>query len=47
MANCLDSGTTLANPYFLEGCQYEEELLSVSLEEFWDPIGLLYVLDID
>ena len=37
----------LVNPYFLEGCEYEEDLLSVSLKDFWDPVELLYVIEMD
>ena len=32
---------------FPEGFEYEEDLLSVSLKDFWDPVELLYVIEMD
>ena len=33
----------LADLYFPDGFEYEENLLSVPLKEFWDLVKLLYV----
>ena len=32
---------------FPEGFECEEDLLSVSLKDFWDPVELLYVIKMD